>query len=292
MKRFLLLLVMVCTFWSMGAMVSQSLTGVDSLMIGMPFQFTIETDFPLSEIAIPDTLTDFRVTGQEIISQGTGSIARLEIVPLRLGSLSFPKLSLKNSRLLGQGGETDAFRVFVLRGRAEGDTLIRDIKPLRQYPFQFPFWLYLLLAFLASALAIVLLIAAMRKPAIPQAQKPVVTPATPAIPAYQIALNQLDELIASGLQHKDVITYHFRLSMILREFLERSFAFGAIQMTTSEISEQLARLKPGMHREYMQVLYYADMVKFAGQEPGIEEIMRQTDFLRLCLRASGNPAHV
>jgi hypothetical protein len=287
---------MIMLLWvsimSLGAQVSQSLVGVDSLRIGTPFQFVIDTEFPLKEIEIPDTLSSFRVVGQSIETKGKGSIARLSIVPLRVGALSFPKLELKSARVLGSGGETDAFRVFVLRSRADADTLLREIKPLREYPAQFPFWLYMLVFVAALLLAVLLLIMAFRKPAAP----PPVVLAKPAvkvqIPAHLVALQQLEELTQSGLLYRDVIAYHFRVSMILREFLETSYGFGAIQMTTSEIAESLLILRPRLMAEYLGILRYCDLVKFAKHEPAIEEIIAQTETLRTILQKTDALNHV
>lgn len=284
MKRFALYLVFVLLISGLSSQVSQSLVGVDSLRIGTPFQFVIDTGFPLREIVVPDTLSSFRVLEQSIEARAQGSRARLSIVPLRVGALSFPKLELKNARLLGSGGETDAFRVFVLRSRAEEDTLLRDIKPLREYPYQLPFWLYLVILLLALLLAALLLIMAFKKPPVPLPQPAVQATPQPQTAPHLLALRNLDELQQSGVLYRDEIAYHFRLSMILREFLELSFGFGAIQMTTSEIAERMNLSHFQQMEEYLAVLRYCDLVKFAKHDPGIEEIISRTEALRSYLK--------
>ncbi len=285
MKKIRLLLLLALSIGMLSAQVSQSLAGVDSLKIGSRFQFIIETDFPLKEIEIPDSLEGFKVIAQSISPQSSGSIARLSIVPLRVGALSFPKLKLKNARLLGGDMETDAFRVYVLRSRAEGDSLLRDIKPLRRYPMQMPFWLYPVLIILLILLLILLLLSFRRKkvvkPAIPNAKAEPIPQPDPA----QKALQQLADLRQSGMLYRDLLGYHFRLSMILREFLEEFYGFGAIQMTSQEIAEQLLMLRPRHTEDYLRILRFCDMVKFAGLQPDIEDVLLHSDTLRTCLQS-------
>ncbi|MCB5256299.1 MAG: hypothetical protein PHT61_08170 [Candidatus Cloacimonetes bacterium] len=284
MKKHILILFLILTGVYLSAQIKQSLSGVDSLKVGMPFELRIETGFPLKEIEIPDTLQQFRVLEQNIQPLGEGSIARLSIVPLRTGTLSFPKLDLKRAGLLGPGASTDAFRVFVLRSRAEADTLLREIKPLRRYPLQIEFWLYMLLLLFALALAIILLIPTKKK----NRKPPVVIKAKPdpveIVPPHLKALKALDELEQSGLMYRDYLSYHFRLSMILREYLEARFGFGATQMTGSEIAENLNVLNFVPKRDYMDILHYCDMVKFAKARVEIEEVLSKTAALRHLLQ--------
>lgn len=292
MKKAILAVFFVALSLSIHAQVTQHLTGVDSLKIGSMFQLNIQTDFPLQEVLIPDTLSAFRVLEKKIRKDGSGSVAELSIIPLRTGTLSFPKLELKSSRIIGSGSSTDAFRVFVLRSRAEADTLLRDIKPLRSYPAQLPFWLYPAVLLVIVVLAIMLIILAFKQKA-PQRQAILPKPVpTKVIAPHQKALDALEELWQSGLMYRNYLEYHFMLSMILREYLEASLGFGAIQMTTAEIAESLLVLKPQFGKEYINILQYCDMVKFAKVQPDLEDITLQTEKLRSILKSIGSKAHV
>lgn len=292
MKKAILAVFFVALSLSIHAQVTQHLTGVDSLKIGSMFQLNIQTDFPLQEVLIPDTLSAFRVLEKKIRKDGSGSVAELSIIPLRTGTLSFPKLELKSSRIIGSGSSTDAFRVFVLRSRAEADTLLRDIKPLRSYPAQLPFWLYPAVLLVIVVLAIMLIILAFKQKA-PKRQAILPKPVpTKVIAPHQKALDALEELWQSGLMYRNYLEYHFRLSMILREYLEASLGFGAIQMTTAEIAESLLVLKPQFDKEYINILHYCDMVKFAKVQPDLEDISLQTEKLRSILKSIGSKVHV
>ncbi|MCB5271464.1 MAG: hypothetical protein LHW56_06430 [Candidatus Cloacimonetes bacterium] len=284
MKKLLIVMLFSLCMSLLLARVSQSLAHADSLNIGTPFSLEIETDFPLLEVVVPDSLTQFRVLNTHIQQDGQGSKAQLEIVPLRVGALSFPKLRLKARGLFSSGGTTDGFRVFVLSTRAPADTLLRDIKPALRYKGEFPFWLYLIIFLSCLALATMLIITALnqrpaKKPEIP----PTIIPTEKLIPPYLLALKKLEELERSGLAEKDYLLYHFRLSMILREFLEGTYHFSAMEMTILEIFDALLVTCQQRAESYLKILRYCDMVKFAKLVPTAEQIKLQTQALRNCL---------
>ncbi|MCB5255660.1 MAG: hypothetical protein LHW58_08460 [Candidatus Cloacimonetes bacterium] len=264
--------------------VTQNLVGADSLSIGTPFSLVIKTDFPLSEVVIPDSLSEFRVLDTQIKQHAQGSEARLKIVPLRVGALSFPKLKLKAKGLFQSGASTDGFRVYVLATRALADTLLRDIKPAMRYKGEVPFWLYLIIFLSCLVLATILIVMAFNKKAAAKpAAKPIIVPPKKIVPFYLQALRKLDELESSGLAESDILAYHYRLSMILREFLEHRYQFSAMEMTIMEISDALLVNCPEQAEAFLKILRYCDMVKFAKLLPSPEQIQLQTQALRLCL---------
>lgn len=285
MKKLTLAFSLVLTLTILSAEVRQRLVGADSLSIGTPFSFVIETDFPLAEVQIPDSLSSFRVLDTQIREQNSGSVAELRIVPLRVGAVTFPKLNLKAKGLLRSGGSTDAFRVYVLATRADADSLLRDIKPPLKYNAQLPFWLYLLvfLSSLVLATILVVMLLARKKPVKKAAPPQIKSPPHKLVPPYKKALKKLNDLEQSGLAQSDILAYHYQLSMILREFLEHTYHFNAMEMTTSEISESLKVLNPPLTQDFISILRYCDRVKFAKVEPRMEELKLQTQALRLCL---------
>jgi hypothetical protein len=284
MKKQVLLWLIVAGISLLPAEVIQSLVGADSLSLGTPFSLVIKTDFPLAEVVVPDSLTSFRVNDTDIKLDQQGSVAELKIIPLRVGALSFPKLELKARGLLRSGGHTDGFRVFVLSTRAEADTLLRDIKPPLRYRWEPPFWLYLSVVIGSLVLATLLIIMALRKRAPRKTpEKPIIVPAPKLIPPYKTALDKLSKLESSGLAERDVLAYHYELSMILREFLEHTYHFSAIEMTMSEIADSLNVLRPEQSVEFLDILRYCDLVKFAKLESSVERIQLQTQALRLAL---------
>lgn len=287
MKRVFIALACLILAMPLLAGVSQSLVGADSLRIGSRFTFNIETDFAIAKIDIPDTLTSFRVIDSRIERRGRGGHAEIEIMPLRAGALSFPKLKLKNMDVFSTGGETDAFRVFVLRSRAEEDTLLRDIKPPESYPWQIPLWLYFLLvalAFVSSLMVLISRLRSRRKPKKPALPLPVsIEPPAPKILPYRAAIDALEALERSGLLESDSLEYHFRLSLILREFIHANYSITAVEMTLFEIADAFTDNVSEYRREILDVLSYADRVKFASYQPAPHEAQARTQELKLLL---------
>ncbi len=78
-----------------------------------------------------------------------------------------------------------------------------------------------------------------------------------------------------------MLEYHFRLSLILREFIHGNYGISAVEMTTFEISSALNDAITENRREIMYFLVYADMVKFASVQPELHEIRAKTQELKL-----------
>lgn len=103
----------------------------------------------------------------------------------------------------------------------------------------------------------------------------------PVKPAFQIALERLDELEKKELWQKgEIKQYHTEITEVIRAYFEERFRFNALEMTTNEILQTLHRLKGGkaVLEAAKEFLYNADMVKFAKFEPLAsvnEEMMRQ-----------------
>ena len=93
----------------------------------------------------------------------------------------------------------------------------------------------------------------------------------PYVPPHIRALLQLDQLKSDGLVEKNEIhTYYFRLSDIVRQYIEGRFGLMAPEQTTEEFLRELQRdttLTVG-HKELLaNFLRASDMVKFALHRP-------------------------
>ncbi|MDD2228904.1 MAG: hypothetical protein PHY48_05800 [Candidatus Cloacimonetes bacterium] len=260
----------------LSASISQELAGADSLNVGTPFTFIIHSSYTIKEVPIPDTLESFTI----IQSQKTkdDKTWQLTIVPLKTGALSFPRLQVQPVDSDVESGFTDAFRVYVLSVLAEGDTLLRDIKPLERYPWQPSLWLYILLALLGLGLAIYLFIKR-QKPKPPQPMIAAI-PVPKQIPAWEVALASLETLLAENLlESGEVLKFHFRISDILRAFLVGTYHFPALEMTVSEIVTHINKRHISHKDEIRSFLAFCDMVKFAKAEPTAEEIQQRVQWL-------------
>ena len=139
-------------------------------------------------------------------------------------------------------------------------TDIHDIKPALAWGPDLQ-WLYWALAVLA-----VVVLAALawrfwqkrKRPAVPE------TPAPP-IPADTEAYGLLDALAADG--DLNPRQFNFRLSAILRRYMERLYEIPAAEMTTEELLPVVDRLplQADLAQPLKDFCRYADPVKFAGR---------------------------
>jgi hypothetical protein len=109
-------------------------------------------------------------------------------------------------------------------------------------------------------------------------------PPPPPRPPYDIALEALDRLLAEHLlELGDYKQFYFRVSDILRRFIEHRFGLHAPERTTEEFLAELDRSKalPERHQMLLQdFLDHCDLVKFAKHEPESEEISRTVESCR------------
>jgi hypothetical protein len=104
------------------------------------------------------------------------------------------------------------------------------------------------------------------------------------IPAHRWALDELEKLAGSDLIARgDLHEYYFRLSWILRGYLERRFEIMAPEMTTEEfvIFCRSDRTLDEEHRVALgPFLESCDLVKFAKYIPGQAEVEGAFDHAR------------
>ncbi len=98
----------------------------------------------------------------------------------------------------------------------------------------------------------------------------------PTIPAHEWAFKQLRLLNNACLvEQNQTHEFYFRLSMILRQYIERRFDLNAPERTTEEFLEEMRttdKLSPQHKRTLEQFLAACDRVKYALYEPPSDEI--------------------
>jgi hypothetical protein len=112
-------------------------------------------------------------------------------------------------------------------------------------------------------------------------------------PAWEIALADLDSLLASPLlEERKLKAFHVRLAEIFRAYAHRMYRFPAEDLTTAEQLEHLKKFLAdkewGLARSF---LTFCDLVKFARWEPGQQEILDNSMFLKEIVEAT-RPASV
>lgn len=266
-----------------GLTISQSLVDADDLSVGDRFSLNIRADGALDKLVVPDTLSNFQVLKVERITRNTDKAwFRLIITPLLPGSQSFPSLGVEPVLKDGKSYQTNRFRLNIIPVRAQEDTLLVDIKPVQKYPLQIPLWGYLLLLLLLLVFLLLAYRLGRKKPeAAVVSEQPVQVATKAPDPAWKIAVDELDALLARDLAGQgNFVQHHYLLSLILRRFMERKYRFGAVEMTSSEIRRVIDRFKVEKIPEVMRFLSYCDRVKFARFTPSLGEVHDAEAWLR------------
>ena len=105
-------------------------------------------------------------------------------------------------------------------------------------------------------------------------------------PVYVIALEMLDnlkkrELLKTG----EFLIFYFHLSYIMRFFIERYYQINAVEMTFSEIRENLQIVDFKEKSTIMTFLNFADKVKFAKFIPTLKEAGNSFNLLENYLKS-------
>lgn len=147
-------------------------------------------------------------------------------------------------------------------GQPEPMTDIYDIKPLEKIGYDkrvVRYILYALLALILIGLVIFLIDYYFRKRRRTEKEE------APAEPADTLALRMLDAL--EGETAPDAREFYFRLSAIMRAYLEKRFGIDALEMTNEELIPSLSsivELERELKHGVKEFLAASDPVKFAG----------------------------
>jgi hypothetical protein len=116
-----------------------------------------------------------------------------------------------------------------------------------------------------------------------------VPPPPPPRPAWEIALEKLDEVRHAGLlEVKREVEYFDRVNDTLRMYLGSRYGFDGLESTTDEILAALehAQLQGLSFGDVVDFLRECDLVKFANVTPTHEECERALDAGEKIVRAT------
>ncbi len=122
-------------------------------------------------------------------------------------------------------------------------------------------------------------------------------PPAPPRPAHVIAFERLETLRSRGIpaETEDAQAFAFELSEILREYFGNRYHFYSLEMTTTELLEELERIRPSgiTSVDYREFFDFLDMVKFARAPFSAEEasstLETGVDFVRKTLLVQLEP---
>lgn len=152
---------------------------------------------------------------------------------------------------------------------------IYDIKAIVETPFSITEWLEENWKIFAIAIPALLLITLLSFWLLSRKPKKKEEPIIPTRPAHIIAMERLAAMETEQAWLKENSKpYYSELTDVLREYIEHRFKVPALEQTTEEIHASLRRnpdLSSSSLQELKQLLFLADLVKFAKEKPSVQE---------------------
>lgn len=107
----------------------------------------------------------------------------------------------------------------------------------------------------------------------------------PKLPPHQTAMKKIEEIKADKqIQREDPKLYYTELTDVIRLYIKERFGFNALEMTSSEIIDELLQVKDKESISDLKLLFEtADLVKFAKHSPMMNEndmnLVNAVDFI-------------
>ncbi len=260
------------------------------LFIGSPFHLNVEIESALNDsIFAPqkDTIDIFQILDitqvEEINEDKKISKLDLKIAGFNTGEYEFPELEFAvkteaDLKIL----KTKPFIVTIESVLIDSIKTVKDIAPPTSISLGFWDYFFPISGLIILVLIIIYLKKLLKKePVEIEKQEPVDNR-----PAYVIALELLEIVRVKKLLEKgEFVNFHFELSLILRFFIEKFYAIKAVEMTTSEIRENLVIEDYKEKSDILKFLSYSDRIKFAKLIPSIEDSKNEEKWLEKYLKS-------
>ena len=257
----------------------------NSVSVADNIRIRVEASYPENaQVEFPDALAEeaaFRSSVADTSSPRLGEDGKVRIEqtyvvePYVAGPLMIPGIEVRY-RAAGDPGapqktvSTEAFEIQVepVESAQEETAELRDIHDPLAVPFPIAWVIGLALAALAAAAAAWWWWAS-RQLATPE-------PEAPPEAIDEVALRELDELVAKGLEKEGRIKELYGgVSDILRRYIEARFGLHAPEQTTEEFLAELRRtlgFDPAHRALLREFLEHTDLVKFAEANPTAAQI--------------------
>ena len=265
----------------------------ESLQIGTLFKLIAEFITPVdNEVYFPirDTLNIYIITDVQSESANLSSTQKRTTLTYRLAPFDTGYQELTSLTFDVYNPDTQEMKQFktephffsIASVLADTSRVLKDIAPPMK--IRYSFWDYALL-FSIIIFTLVIVFFVIRK-LIKKSEKSFLQIRKDLPPPYLQALEMLEVLKAQKLlENGNFLEYHYRLSYILRFFLELQFCFNAVEMTTQEIEYKLKTVIVAGKEDLISFLRETDLVKFAKFNPGVDKPLQQTKWLEQYLRS-------
>ena len=274
--RLLLILCLAVTIgWAKDSQLSvQAEVDRTALTIGDPLHFTLtlkySPDLKIDSLNLKEKLNKFEVRDSTVTTKTKkreiATQYKFTLVPWQTGEYEIPSLTInykdKDGRQKSVFSDPLKIEVKSVLGQVTDSADIKNLKA--QLDLGRSVWFYLLIALALLALGTALTLYLLNRQ-----KKKAIKPEIIRTP-WEIALEELQNLLqAHRLSRIPVKEYYFRLTEILRGYLERRFGIPLLESTTQEIRAQLERnyLNPESKKSFLQFLEQSDLIKFAKVQP-------------------------
>ncbi len=289
-KIYLFLIFLLTPLLAFSAELDYKLEKPQKLFVGTHFKLHVDISSAISDSIFStqnDTLDIFILKNIESTEEINNEIKRtflnLTYQPFDTGEFTFPELefAVKTADSL----EILTTREFILNIESvitDSTESIKDIAAPLAVNLQFLDYFIPLLIIVLIIFAIIYLIKLLKRTKKDFSEPEIIDDR----PAYIIALELLNKLKKDDLLKKgDFLNFYFRISLILRLFLELHYKINSVEMTTSEIRANLILDDHSEKSEILKFLANADMIKFAKAIPTISESEKSLDWLEKYLKS-------
>lgn len=286
MKRYLFLITLLVAL--AGRAVAQSVTvdaTIDSLqiLIGEQAKIKLQVSLDANKRAIFPVYTDTLIRGVEIIdvakpdtqllNDGRRSLITQEYTVTSFDSALYylppMKVIVDNKPYLSKALALKVYSIPV-------DTLHPDQffgpKTVMQAPFAWEDWyvaIACILLFVPLLLLLIYLVKRIRD------NKPIIrkVKVEPKLPPHQLAIQEIERIKNEKVWQKGLSKeYYTELTDAIRTYIKDRFGFNALEMTSSEIIDNLLEMKDkDAIKDLHELFQTADLVKFAKHNPMMNE---------------------
>lgn len=263
---------------SFAADIKSHLENADSLFIGTPFQLVVDINSAMNDsLFVPpiDTLDIFILAKEPVLNEvdlddnTKKTSISFTFQPFDVGEFTLPAIDF----MIRSNGElsslkSDEYKLRIYSTVPDSVQVIADIAPVKSVYLGFWDYIAIIFTLLLIATAIYFLIKFIRKPKESIEQTVIIDDRS----AYEICMEQIKMLKNDDfLRRGDFLSYYFRLSYIMRLFIELQFNVKALEMTTAEIRANLTDIDPKEKSFILNYLINCDKIKFAKFMPKLSE---------------------
>lgn len=289
-KKIVVLIALLIPLSVFSAELEYILEKPQKLFVGTPFKLHVNISSALSDSIFStqnDTLDIFILKNlestEEINDEIKTTLLDFTYQPFDTGEFTFPELefAVKTADSL-KILKTKEFILNIESVITDSTESIKDIAAPLSVHFKFLDYFIPLLIIILIIIAVKYLIILIKR-----FKKDIFEPEIiDDRPAHIIALELLNILKKDDLLIKgDFLNFYFRISLILRLFIELYYKINSVEMTTSEIRANLILDDHSEKSEILKFLMQADMIKFAKAIPTNSDSKSALDWLEKYLRS-------